>query len=304
MQEDFSEYFLGKKLFDVQFAYKDQSKDSSIKNIKLQLSRNHLDHSKPLTAKELHEMHRVKIFWKTVFSPQTALFCEVDLKHSSDIKLSLSKTATDFDMKLSGFFNAKTASKNYYILKLKHQIVSYSHLILWFKKMATSSNDSFKIYLKNRTKFEPYFDKLLMDFAFVNRTEKSDLDFRIKFYSLSKINQYLRYAFQCEFSSQNLIKPNMKVNLKLNDWNGLYLQLLWNLDIAQRKNIFNIIGKMKMSKDLSIYGKLSTKKEAHASISYHPSEGVELIQSVRFNFGEYMLNKDCLNLGIGFRLWV
>jgi len=303
MKEDYYEYFLGKKLFDVQLRYKDQNPESSIKSVKLQLTRNHLDHSKPLTAKELHEMHSIKIFWQTVFSSQTSLLCEVDLKHSSDIKLTLMKKSSDFDLKFSGLFNAKTAIKNFYILKLKHQIVSYSHLILWFKKMATSSNDSFKIFLKNRTRLDPYFDKLLLDFAFVNRMEKSNVDFRIKFYTLTKLNEIFRYAFQFEFSSRHLARPNLNLEFKVNNWSGYWMQLLWNLDLSQRKNTLSWIGKTRVSEDLTGYLKLNTKKEVNLALSYQPTDGVNLIQNVRFNWGEYLLNKDCLNLGVGIRLW-
>ena len=303
MQEDFSDYFLGKKLFDVCMLYKDPSKDSSIKNVKLQLTRRRLDRSRPLTAKELHEMHSIKVVWKTLFGARTSLLCEVDLKHSSDIRLTLEKTTSDFDLKLAAAFNARTAAKNFYVLKLRHQLAPSCHLVFWFKKMATSSNDSLRVLLKNRARLEPYFERVLLDLAFVNRADKPDLDFRAKFYTLTSLGRHLRYAFQCEFSSLAPTRPDLRAECKLGDWNGLWLQVLWNLDLAQRRNTLSLICKSNVSDELAAYVKVSSKRETHLSLSYRPAEGVDLVQSVRFNWADYLLRKDCLNFGIGIKLW-
>ena len=75
------------------------------------------------------------------------------------------------------------------------------------------------------------------------------------------------------FSSRHLARPNLNLEFKVNNWSGYWMQLLWNLDLSQRKNTLSWIGKTRVSEDLTGYLKLNTKKEVNLALSYQPTDG-------------------------------
>ena len=304
MNEDFSDFFPSKRLFDVRLEYKDREADSLVKKMRLGFRRNRLDPGRPLSASDLQDLHSTSLFWQTALGARARLDSEITLQHASNVKLTYHHDFEDFALKLAAAFNSRVASQNFYTCKLKHSFTSQSQLILWLKKMAVSNNDTLKVFLKTKGRFEPFFDKLLLDLTFINKVGNSELECQARFFTETRMGRFVRYGFQCEASSQHLTRPKLKLSLRYTDLANLWLQALWGLDLARGQNYLAFVGKLVIASDLAVYGKLSSQQEAYFSLAYRPWQGVSLIQSVRVNWQDILSNKGGVSCGIGIKVSV